>query len=206
MNDNYIPREQLAGWRRFEMGSISTPSSPAAAQPAAAATTTPSADAARAAAQEGFRKGYASGEARTATEAARFAALTREFSAAVQGLETELAERLLDLALDIAKQMLRSDVNARREALLPVVREAMHCIPENTQRAQLQLNPADVELVRGRIGDELNLGGWIIVEDHRIEPGGCRIVSSTGDVDATLPTRWRKIVAALGRETPWNEN
>jgi flagellar assembly protein FliH len=204
MNDGYIPREQLEGWKRFEMGSIGA-ASPAAKAPAPAAPA-PSADFARAATQEGFRKGYAAGEARAAAEAARLATLARDFGAAIEGLERELADRVLDLALDIAKQMLRSDVNARREALLPVVREAMRCLPENTQRMQLQLNPADVELVRGRIGDELNLGGWIIVEDHRIEPGGCRIAAPSGDIDATLPTRWRKIIATLGRETPWNES
>jgi flagellar assembly protein FliH len=105
----------------------------------------------------------------------------------------------------VARQILRSDVKARREALLPVVREAMQCLPDQAQRPQLLLNPADVDLVRAGIGDELQLNGLNIVEDHRIEPGGCRISAINCEVDATLPARWRRVLATLGKDVSWSD-
>jgi flagellar assembly protein FliH len=81
----------------------------------------------------------------------------------------------------------------------------MACLPDRVQRPQLQLNPADVELIRARIGDELQMAGFSIVEDHRVEPGGCRISAANCEVDATLPARWRRVLAALGRDMAWSD-
>jgi flagellar assembly protein FliH len=58
--------------------------------------------------------------------------------------------------------------------------------------------------VRAHVGDEAP-GAWRIVEDHRVEPGGCRVVSPTCEVDATLATRWKRVVEALGRDASWIE-
>ena len=131
------------------------------------------------------------------------AALAQSFGEALAGAETALAEQLLDVSIEIARQMLRTDIKLRREGLLPVVREAIRALPENAHRPQLQLNPADAELVRSCIGDELAQGNWAIVEDHRIEPGGCRVSTPNCDIDATLAERWRKVLVSLGRESSW---
>ena len=44
---------------------------------------------------------------------------------------------------------------------------------------------------------------WKIVEDAQIERGGCRLETPTTEVDATLETRWRRVVASLGRDDSW---
>ncbi|MFY9316979.1 MAG: FliH/SctL family protein, partial [Burkholderiales bacterium] len=155
--------------------------------------------------QDGFREGYRAGQAQAAAEAAQLRGVAAQFARSCATLEQDLAGQVLDLALDIARHMLRSDVKARREALLPVVREAIACLPDQVQRPQLQLNPADVEIIRARIGDELQMAGFSIVEDHRVEPGGCRISAASCEVDATLPARWRRVLAAFGRDIAWSD-
>lgn len=207
MNERYIPREQSTGWRRFKMNALSEgvterrSAERRSAPPPGAAVDAAQADARK----EGFRQGYRAGQAQAEAEAGRIRAVTAQFTRSCAMLEQELAGQLLDLALDIARHMLRADVKARREALLPVVREAIACLPDQVQRPQLHLNPADVELVRARIGDELQTAGFTIVEDHRIEPGGCRISAANCEVDATLPARWRRVLAALGRDLAWSD-
>lgn len=201
MSERYIPREQSAGWKRFKMTSLDDGAGDRRGGERRAAEAD---SVARAGARtEGFRQGYQAGQAHAAAEAARIGALATQFTKSCEMLEQDMAGHLLDLALDIARHMLRSDVKARREALLPVVREAIACLPDQVQRPQLQLNPADVELIRARIGDELQMTGFTIVEDHRVEPGGCRISAPNCEVDATLPTRWRRVLAALGRDLAW---
>jgi flagellar assembly protein FliH len=44
-----------------------------------------------------------------------------------------------------------------------------------------------------------------IVEDVRIVRGGCLIETSQGDLDATLPARWRQVVQVLGSNQNWIE-
>ncbi len=112
---------------------------------------------------------------------------------------------MLELALEVARQVLRADVGARREGLLAVVREALATMPQPAGAPQLALNPGDVDTVRAHLGDELQSGGFRIVEDHRIEPGGCRITATSCEVDATMATRWRRVVAALGSEHGWTD-
>ena len=209
MNDRRVASEPRSGWQRFKLGTLGEGASERRfgerreqeVRQAAEAADAPVA----AARQEGFRQGYAAGQLHAGVETERLRSIAAGLAQSLAGLEHQLAEHLLDLALDIARQMLRSDVKVRRDALLPVVREAMQCLPDQAQRPQLLLNPADVDLVRARIGDELQLHGLVIVEDHRIEPGGCRISATHCEIDATLPVRWRRVIAVLGRDVAWSD-
>jgi flagellar assembly protein FliH len=100
--------------------------------------------------------------------------------------------------------ILASNLPDRCCALLPVVREAIHALPETAQNPKLILHPSDVDAVRAHIGDELMIGGWRIVEDHLIEPGGCRVSALSCEIDATLATRWKRVIATLGRGDAWD--
>lgn len=196
MSARFIPREDSAEWSRFELKNLGRP----AAAASSAERPVDRGAIEREARAQGFAAGLQEGRAVTA----RLSQVLGALEAQVAGFEEAYAQQVVDLALEVARQMLRSDVGARRQALLPVVREALRSLPEGLRRPHLVLHPADVELVRGQLGDELTRGHWAIVEDHRIEPGGCRIDSESGDVDATLATRWKRMAAALGRDAPWS--
>src|SRR5262245_23973544 len=150
---------------------------------------------------EGRAEGLAEGRARAAKETERMRALAQSLEQAQAALETELADAVLDLALDVARAVLHESLQTRKELLLPVVREAMRNMPSGA--AQIILNPADVELVRAHLGEEFRIAGWQIVEDHRIQPGGCRLASPHCEIDATLANRWKRVAAALGTNHGW---
>lgn len=156
--------------------------------------------------QSGYQAGQDSGAAAAAQATARLNAVADATLTAWANLEDDLASQVVDLALTIARQVLRGDPRVRRDALLDVVHESMRHITTGAHRPELHLHPADVELVRGALGDELKRGNWKLVEAHRIEPGGCRLTTDEGEIDATLPTRWRQVTAALGRDFPWSEH
>ncbi|MFP5465819.1 MAG: FliH/SctL family protein [Gammaproteobacteria bacterium] len=44
-----------------------------------------------------------------------------------------------------------------------------------------------------------------IVEDVRMVRGGCLIETPQGELDATLPARWRQVVQVLGSNQNWIE-
>jgi flagellar assembly protein FliH len=155
---------------------------------------------------EGRAEGLAEGRRLGAAEAAQLKQLGAALAQARSEFEEQAAEEVLTLALDLARQVLQEALQVKRELLLPVVRAAMRGLPTLTQPAQLVLNPADVELVRAHLGEELRLAGWQVVEDHRIQPGGCRLSSPHCEVDATLASRWKRVLAALGRDHAWLES
>lgn len=216
-SDLFIPGEHLQSYERWELDSLAEPA-PANEQAPAPFAPEPEVDAqpavdlaaeyARIEAEAhaaGFAAGYRDGAARAAQETTRLAAIAQEAQNALGRTAAQVSHELLDLALEVARQIVRTELKVRRESLIAVVREAIDCLPHGAASPQLMLHPDDVELVRAHIGDELKAGSFRVVEDQRVDPGGCRIVSASCEVDATLPTRWKRVVATLGVDHDWLE-
>jgi len=51
----------------------------------------------------------------------------------------------------------------------------------------------------------LSHSGWKILEDTRMARGGCRVETANSQIDATLPSRWQRVLAAIGQEGSWLE-
>ena len=157
--------------------------------------------------QEGYQAGHAEGLAAGREEAAREAArlhdLAGTFSAEVGKADEAISQQVLDLSIDLARALLKSALAIRPELVIPVVKEAVRYLPALHQPALLFLNPADAVLVRERIGDELEKMGWQLADDDALEPGGCRVETASNQIDASLPTRWQRLTAALGRQSDW---
>ncbi|HQT00034.1 MAG: flagellar assembly protein FliH [Hydrogenophilales bacterium 16-64-46] len=152
---------------------------------------------------EGRAAGLAEGRQLAAEEAARLAALATGFDAQTRQADELISQQVLDLALDLARALLKSALAVKPELVIPLVREAVRTLPAVQQPALLYLNPADVVLVRERIGGELDKTGWQLAEDDSLEAGGCRVETPSNQIDATLGTRWQRLVAALGQQTDW---
>ncbi|WP_426175854.1 flagellar assembly protein FliH [Massilia sp. TWR1-2-2] len=157
--------------------------------------------------EEGQGAGYADGLAIGRSEAARelehLQAIALEFSGALAAADETIAADVLDLALHLAKGMLRSALEIKPELVIPVVREAIEYLPVVQQPAVLMLNPADMPIVREAIGEELDKGGWRVVQDASIARGGCKVDTATNQIDAQLATRWERMTHALGKDLDW---
>lgn len=149
----------------------------------------------------GFGSGRTDGSAAAAAEAAHLRELAGALDRARLALTDETAQALLTLAVDIAQHILRVELTLHPQSMLPAVREALD-LAGGGAHPQLLLNPGDVDFVRRHLGDDLAVHAWRLTEDARIEPGGCRVVSADGAVDATLAARWRRACAALGVPLP----
>lgn len=156
--------------------------------------------------QAGLRAGRVEGKRLAAAEAAHLGALLDGVTAAVSTLQDEVGAAVLDLAFNIARQVLRTELVTQPEAILPAIREALDLAGSTAQpgaAAQLLLCPLDAALVRAHLHDLLQAGQWRITADPAIAAGGCRIVTGSGAIDATLATRWQRVSQALGRDDVW---
>jgi len=149
----------------------------------------------------GFGAGRAEGLEAANAEIDHLRRLAAAMAAAFSDLQDETAEALLTLALDAARQVLRCELQGNPEAILAGIREAVD-LAGGGIHPQILLNPGDLGFVQRHLGDELVPGGWRLTEDARIEPGGCRVVTANGAIDATLKTRWQRVVGSLGRSDP----
>ena len=235
MSNQYIPKERLTAYERWEMAAFDEaeqlakamretearapltppeeviappPPPPAISAEELAELRQQASDQGRAEGfetgmKEGHAEGYASGEAHAQSQSAALAALAKSFSEAIESTESQLAEAMLTLALDIAAQVLRTSIKIKPDLILPVVREAMAALTNQHGRPSLQLHPEDAALVRQYLGDQLSHSAWRIMEDSQLPRGDCRVENSGAEIDATLATRWRRVIDNLGRKSEW---
>ncbi|MDT4875124.1 Flagellar assembly protein FliH [compost metagenome] len=115
----------------------------------------------------------------------------------MRGAEAELAETVLALALDVARQVVHRTYQAEPEWVLPLVRDLLHAEPALRGEPRLLLHPDDIALVKNSLGNEIEAAGWQLRADDSLARGGCRVQSATGELDARLATRWERVGAAL---------
>jgi flagellar assembly protein FliH len=198
-----LARENLSAYQRWELASLagSTPGNghEQAAREAELATV-------RAAAlAEGRAAGYAAGLAQAGAERGRLASLLATLDTAVGEHEQRLMDEVLDLALVLGRQLVGEALAIRREFVLPIVSAALQQLPQSTQRVQLLVNPGDLDIVGRFLGGDATHARCQLLADPMVAPGGCRIETEQCEIDATLPTRWRRLLAGLGRSDDWLE-
>lgn len=215
MSSTVIPKEQLSAYQRWEMASFGDDRQSPATQQNAAVVAKQAAEeverqreeARQQAYAQGLEEGRAAGLAQGRMEAARETERIRRiadnFHNEITRADESVTNDMLDLALDLAKAMLKTALKVRPELVVPVVGEAIRYLPSVQQPALLVLNPQDVPLVVEHMKDELDKAGWRIVEDPQVERGGCRVETASNQVDANTPVRWQRIADALGKQSDW---
>ena len=163
---------------------------------------------------EGYAAGLAAGHdeglAGAQASVAKIDALMASLQKSLDSVDQQVANRLLATAVEIASQMLRQSLRVKPELLLPVVREAVATLYPHSGHPALFAHPDDAALIRTHLGEQLAHSNWRIIDDATLSAGGCRVEVGASEVDATLETRWRRVIDAIGispewlSETPWN--
>ena len=210
MSNRIIPKGSLGTVRKVDLGRFGGQAAPPAAAEADEAEQAARAELERVR-EQAYQDGLAAGrqEARALAEQQRteVQALIAGVNELMQSFEQSLANDVLSLGVELAKLILRQAVRVNPEVVVPVVREAIASLPGMGEQTVIVLNPADAATFRRFSEGEPALAAlpWKLVEDPQMERGGCRLETPSTEVDATVETRWRRVLAALGRDDPWIE-
>ena len=207
MSNAVIPREQLTACERWELASFDHPTGLSSKGINALTTAAIMEEARQLAHQEGYaighQAGYAEGIQQARIEAEKIHALMQSLQVELHQVDQQVAQSLLDLSLEIARKMVQSSLHANPDVILNIVSEAISNLPHFNQNAHLILHPDDAELVRKQMGDQLTQAGWKIFSDAKIQRGGCRVETSSSQIDGTVENRWKRIVESIGQDTSW---
>jgi flagellar assembly protein FliH len=151
----------------------------------------------------GYQDGLDQGRAEAAHELTHLQDIAATFGKAVTEADETIAGDVLELALQLARGMVRTAFDVRPELIIPVVRQAVDYLPTLQQPALLVLNPEDALIIQGSIGPELEKSGWRIVQDGAIARGGCRVDTASNQIDAQIASRWQRLSQALGKDIDW---
>ncbi len=151
--------------------------------------------------REGFDKGLAEGEAEVRQRAARLQELLDQLEAPFEELDEAVIEQTAQLAIAVARQIIRRELHTDPGQVVGVVREALKALPIVARHIRVYLHPEDAALVREALSlqDEADDGSqtWRIVEEPLLSRGGCRITSENSTIDATVETRLQRVITGL---------
>ncbi len=191
MAGRIVPGEAVPGCERWQVPEVG-PGGPTARQLE---------ELQRAAWEEGFAAGRREGLERGEAEVrARVAALERVLDALAAPLAEvdEAVEReLVALAVAMARQIVRRELRTDPGEVVAAVREALAALPAGAREVRVVLHPEDAALVRERLAGGEEGRAWTIEEDPTLTRGGCRVLTSTSEVDATLERRLGAVVARV---------
>jgi flagellar assembly protein FliH len=149
------------------------------------------------AAFETFRQGFA------AQAGGHIDAVLAALQARLLTLEQDLAQRVAGIALEVAQQVVRSELRLNPSQVVAVTQEALGALLVSARHVTVRLNPEDFTLVAEGCAEIIAVRGARLVSDRSIERGGCLVDSDIGLVDAGVASRWQRAAAAIGRTMPW---
>lgn len=170
---------------------------------------------------DAYAEGFAQGQAQTALEwqqrmdayiaqqgremAQRLQGVVQTLDASLIDMQQDMAQQLLELACDIARQVVRQELSINPNALQPVVREAVGMLVTEGRPALVRLHPDDMEAMAQPLREEMDSPGVQWMADAAVPPGGCLVESAGTVVDGSLDKRWQRAIAALGLQSPWDD-
>lgn len=169
--------------------------------------------------QEGFAEGFVQGQAQTRLEAQRqiadfiahqgqeaaqnFTQLFASVQAQQAATEQVIARGVLELACELARQVLRRELSVNPESVRPVIREAVGLLTTENKSALIRLNPADLAVLEEAVRAEFSSLSLTLIADATLTRGGCVVESAGTVVDGTLEKRWMRAIANLGLDSNW---
>lgn len=159
---------------------------------------------------QGLSEGRALAQAEHNTLQQTFASTLASLLAALQSQaslqEAALAQQLLELSLDMSKALVKHALTVQPELVLPLIRQSLDELPSLKKQGILRLHPQDLSLASAWLDAELRPLGWRCVADENMERGGCLIETASNGIDASLSTRWKRLLESLGQApSPWSE-
>ena len=154
--------------------------------------------------QQGRREGLEAGKKEIRARVHDLDALMQTLAKPLEQLDGQVEEELVQLALAVARQLVRRELKTDPGQVLAVVREAMAALPLTARNVRLHLHPEDATLVRETLSVSDNERSWKIVDDPVLTRGGCKVSSDTSQIDASVERRLHNVIAnVLGgqRET-----
>lgn len=221
-HSRFIPREEIAAvsaWSFSAMDGIDPILPPVAVQAEAepdVALEQALHEARQRAYGDGFNHGHDAGcqETRDALEATlrrsaeetavRMGQLLHGMTDQLISSEQKIAVQILELACDIARQVVRQELQVNTRHLRAVIGESLELLVEDGLPATVRMHPEDLAIVKGALLETLGENAPELVADPAISPGGCLIHSPSSTVDATIEKRWARAIGNLGLSAEWN--
>ncbi|ASV55943.1 MULTISPECIES: flagellar assembly protein FliH [Lelliottia] len=142
---------------------------------------------------QGLEQGLEQSRQQQAPVHARMQQLVSEFQNTLDALDSVIASRLMQMALEAARQVIGHTPAVDNSALIKQIQGLLQQEPLFSGKPQLRVHPDDLQRVEEMLGATLSLHGWRLRGDPSLHHGGCKVSADEGDLDASVATRWQEL-------------
>lgn len=142
---------------------------------------------------QGLEQGLAQAQQQQVPLHARMQQLVSEFQHTLDALDSVIASRLMQMALEAARQVIGQTPIVDNSALIKQIQGLLQQEPLFSGKPQLRVHPDDLQRVEEMVGATLSLHGWRLRGDPSLHHGGCKVSADEGDLDASVATRWQEL-------------
>lgn len=149
---------------------------------------------------KGYMEGLAQGQKEMRAQVEHLQSIMATLAMPLPGIDEQVVNELVTLCMAVVKQMVRRELKISPGEVVAVVKEAVSLLPVTAGNVRLELHPKDAALVRKAYGDDAdasNNSNWQIVEDPLLTRGGCKVITNTSRIDATVENRIHAAIAAV---------
>lgn len=150
--------------------------------------------------QEGHEAARRELESERQAAAERLVQIEEEAARQVEQFWVSMEPELLRLAVGIAGKVVRKEISENEEFVLTNVKEGLLQLRDRHELT-MRVNPRDYDLMREQKEDIAGSLDGIrsieIVDDRRVDEGGCVIESGNGNLDARIETQLKEVERAL---------
>lgn len=147
--------------------------------------------------QQGLAQGREAGQAETRRMLEQAQNILQAAQADRERLLHESEGEMVQLVLQIVRKILRIEPIINEQVLIQVVRAALERLGKQVN-VLIRVHPEDLELLHFSLLQLEELALDIeLVPDPAIEPGGCRVISAAGEIDATLQTQFEAVARSF---------
>ncbi len=170
---------------------------------------------------QGYAEGFQQGRAQTLLDAQKqvsdyisqqgretaqqFGSLIEAARSQLEAAEQLAGQAVLELACELARQVLRHEISSNPNVLLPVVREALSLLFSDSKAVQIRLHPLDLDVLQDTLREEYPNLPLTLQPDATLTRGGCLVESGGTVIDGRLEKRWARAIGRLGQNLSWEE-
>jgi flagellar assembly protein FliH len=146
---------------------------------------------------EGRAEGWRRGEREVQTSVSALQSVIAQLAEPLDKVDEAVVEAVSDLAILIARHLVRRELKANPGEVIGVVRETMRHLPIAPRAARIRLHPEDAELVQTAfaLGDDSR--SWRLEPDPLLTRGGCIVETDSSRIDASVESRLAAIASRM---------
>lgn len=148
---------------------------------------------------EGMRKGLAEGKQQARQQfleaAAPFERMTADVQRFLESYEQRRREELMQLVEKVTRQAIRCELALQPIQMLALVDEALASLPQPPEQIRVVLNSEEFRRISEAEPEKAR--EWGLSADPALEPGECRVITDTTEIDVGCQHRLDQCVAVL---------